>query len=67
MTFLVNLMFRRLDKFGLDEFDGPIFLGGRICGFGGAYIRGLIYSGRINVILRYVICQKVIKVARSFI
>ena len=33
MTFFVNLMFRRLDKF-----DGPIFGGD---GGGGAYIRGV--------------------------
>ena len=52
VTFLVNLMFRRLDKF-----DGPIFGGGWGCGhiYGGAYIwdanwftylRG-VYSGGV--------------------
>ena len=62
MTFLVNLMFRRFEKF-----DGPIFGGAYIRGayvrdanrvtYLGAYIWGggsLCTGGRINGILRYV-------------
>ena len=58
VTILVNLMFRRLDKF-----DGPIFgEGGGIYGgfiFGlliGLHIRGRgrIFGGRIKGILRYI-------------
>ena len=58
MTFLVNLMFGRIDKF-----DGPIF-GGRAYMRGGELIfemliglhiwgANVIYGGRINGILRY--------------
>ena len=61
VTFLINLMFSRLDKF-----DGPIFEGAYIRGayiqdnnwvkYLGAYIRGrglINERGRINGILRY--------------
>ena len=54
MTVLVNLMFRKLDKF-----DGPIFgEGGYIrdvnwITYLGAYIRGADKRGGINRVLRY--------------
>ena len=58
VTFLVNLMFSRLDKF-----DGPIF--GRCMYDGGRLILGMLIGlhiwgayirrGRINEILRYIV------------
>ena len=54
MTFLVNLMFR-----GLDKFDGPIIEGGGRRAYirdanWVTYIWGSLYTGgRINGILRY--------------
>ena len=63
MTFLVNLMFRRLDNFDGSIFGNAgmsVYAGGFIFGmlirlhFCGAYIReGLRYRGRINGVLRY--------------
>ena len=60
MTFLVNLVFHRVDSFEgpifgrayIQEFKFEMLIGLHICW---AYIRGegLIYGGRINGILRY--------------
>ena len=62
MTFLVNLIFRRLDSFDEPLFEGAgwtyirglifeVLIRLHICG---VHIRGgLIYGGRINWVLRY--------------